>query len=330
MVLLNSVERTDTTMNYDDYDDRPELPSVAGDPDAVKFEPNDQWLKTAPRELQIEAMRQWFYARYQDPANDTPYNGREGGYLFIHGGPYDPDEEIQERFSEVVEYEVMEELINDLVGEYGDQWAPVDHDQDYSEWEYEEALSQIEDEDSPISVLKQKLSRVEEILTAPTSDHIKQMITQLAHGAAIAALEAYLLEVTVWRALNDDGSLRSFVANNTDPKLGGGSFKLSEIHQKMDGLKKQVFAYLQTYVWHRLDDVKTIFENSFKIKFPKVSELMGDILVRHDIVHRGGKNKAGDLVTVTADDVREVTERIKVFANALEAEFDRKNNEAFE
>ncbi|WP_338508487.1 hypothetical protein [Pseudomonas poae] len=317
-------------MSYEDYDDRPELPSAAGDPDAEKFEPNDDWLRNAPKELQIEAMRQWFYARYQDPANDTPYNGREGGYLFIHGGPYDPDEEIQERFSDVVEFDVMEELISDLASEHGDQWAPVDHDQDYSEWEYEEALSQIEDDGSPISVLTQKLGRVEEILTAPAPDHIKQMITQLVHGAAIAALEAYLLEVTVWRALNNDGSLRSFVENNTDPKLGGATFKLSEIHQKMDGLKKQVFAYLQTYVWHRLDDVKTVFENSFKIKFPNVLELRGDILVRHDIVHRGGKNKAGDLVAVTPEDVREVTERIKIFAKALEAEFEEKNERALQ
>lgn len=331
MVLINSIEQTDTAMNYEDFDDRPELPLAAGDPDAAKFDPNDEWLKKAPRDLQIEAMRQWFYARYQDPANDTPYNGREGGYLFIHGGPYDPDDEIQERFSDVVEYEVMEELINDLISEYGDQWAPIDHDQDYSEWEYEEALSQIEDDEFPITVLTQKLGRVEEILTAPNSDHIKQMITQLAHGAAIAALEAYLLEMTVWRALNkDEQSLRSFVENNTDSKLGGGTFKLSEIHQKMDGLKKQVFAYLQTYVWHRLDDVKTIFENSFKIKFPKVSELMGDVLVRHDIVHRGGKNKAGDPVTVSEEDVRKVIERIRVFSKALEAEFDRKNNLALE
>lgn len=65
-------------------------------------------------------MRRWFCDRYEDPVNETPYSSEEGGYIFVWGGPYDLNEVIQERFSDVVEYGVMKELIDDLYAEVGD------------------------------------------------------------------------------------------------------------------------------------------------------------------------------------------------------------------
>jgi hypothetical protein len=54
------------------------------------FEPQDHWLRTATRDHEMIAAREWFLAGYCDPVHGTPYNGREGGFQFIHGGPYDP------------------------------------------------------------------------------------------------------------------------------------------------------------------------------------------------------------------------------------------------
>ena len=103
-------------MGHNDHmdDDRPELPTEAGNGDQHPFEPSDAWLQNAPPELQIEAMRRWFHARYEDPANQTPYSSQEGGYMFVFGGPYDPNDVIQERFDQFVPYKVMEKLIRDL------------------------------------------------------------------------------------------------------------------------------------------------------------------------------------------------------------------------
>lgn len=56
---------------------------------------------------------------------ETPYNGREGGYLFIHGGPYDPSEELQQRFSGVVPDVFIDGVVQELYEEVGDMWAPI-------------------------------------------------------------------------------------------------------------------------------------------------------------------------------------------------------------
>ena len=40
----------------------------------------------------------WFLKRYEDPANNTPYESREGGYIYLYGGPYDARDELEDNF----------------------------------------------------------------------------------------------------------------------------------------------------------------------------------------------------------------------------------------
>lgn len=300
-------------MDQWDLDDRPELPPEAGNQDVQAFDPDDNWLQNAPKDLQIEAMRQWFYARYEDPANCTPYESREGGYQFICGGPYDPNEEIQERFTHVVEYEVMEELINELVQECGDEWAAVDH----GNWDYDDIYSMLpEDRTDPLNMLIQRLNQIDETLAAPNTT--QSFVIQLLHSATITALEAYLWDTTAYWVTQNDDVLRSFVKGNED--FAGEKLKLSDIFTAMEGLERKVIDYLQTFIWHRLDKAKPLLEKTLGIKFPDIAPFMPEIIIRHDIVHRGGRDKEGYPVNVSSADVRRVADLVKGFAEALDAE----------
>jgi hypothetical protein len=60
-------------------------------------EDEDSRLKDEDEETQLVVMRTWFHENYQDPVEETPYDGREGGYQHLHGGPYDPKEELEGR-----------------------------------------------------------------------------------------------------------------------------------------------------------------------------------------------------------------------------------------
>lgn len=296
-----------------DEDDRPELPAEAGDQDVQQFEPNNQWLASAPKELQIEAMRMWFYARFEDPANCTPYDGGEGGYQFVYGGPHDPNEEIQDRFSGVVEYEVMEELITELVQEYGDEWTPIDH----GDWGYDDIYSMLPvDRTDPLRMLNERLEQIEETVAGPITN--QSFVIQLLHSAAITALEAYLWDTTAYWVTQNKDVLRSFVKGNED--FAGEKLKLSDIFITMDGLEKKVIEYLQKFIWHRLDKAKPLLEKTLGIKFPDIEPFMSEIVIRHDIVHRGGRDKEGFPVNVSVTDVRTVAGLVKAFAEAMEAE----------
>ncbi|MFA7944051.1 hypothetical protein ACEK06_16490 [Pseudomonas brenneri] len=303
-------------MDLMDFDDRPELPPEAGDTSAWRFEPDNTWLATAPRELQIEAMRTWFYARYQDPAQDTPYNGREGGYLFIHGGPHDPNDVIQERFDAIVEFDIMEELIDELhQGDGGYEWAPVDHD--VEPWDYEDFYSLLPvDRTDPLKMLIERLDQIEETIASQASP--QGFVIQLLHSAAITALEAYLWDTTAYWVTKEKRILQSFVKNNEE--FVGEKLRLSEIFDVIDGLEKKVVEYLQTFIWHRLDKAKPLLEKTLSIKFPEIKSIMPEIIIRHDIIHRGGRNKEGYPVLIEIRDVRRVASLVKEFADTLESE----------
>lgn len=294
---------------------RSDLPNEAGDLDARQFDPNDDWIKDASRELQIEAMRQWFYDRYEDPANETPYDGKEGGYIFVWGGPYDPSDVIQERFSEFVDFDVMWELIEDLHTEVGDEWAPIDREG----VDYDDALSMlVRDREDPTRMLAERLRQIEAVLTVDGDAVAKELATQLAHGAAITALEAYLWDIVAYWVVNDPATLRTMVATNKD--FQAKSLQLSAIFARMDGLKAEVESYLQDLVWHRLDKVKPLMELGLRIKIPDIGDLMREVLTRHDIVHRGGRTKDGEVVSVSIEDVRRTVALVQGFAKEIDEE----------
>ena len=70
------------------------------------------------------AMVEWFRERYEDPANGVPYDGREGGYQYVGGGPYDAEEELRELFDDGTAK--MERIITEAasrISEDGTEWV---------------------------------------------------------------------------------------------------------------------------------------------------------------------------------------------------------------
>ena len=99
------------------------LPPEAGDVDAPRFEPNDDWLREAPPKLQKTAMWRWFATRYEDPKAAVQHDD-QGNYVFTEGrGPCFVDETLHERFDAFVPECVVEELVQSLQQESGNEWA---------------------------------------------------------------------------------------------------------------------------------------------------------------------------------------------------------------
>jgi len=76
------------------------------------------------RRTQINAMRGWFLWHYEDPAHETPYSGSDGGYFYIHGGPYDAEEELRGVFEGIFWEDAIMELVEELSG-LAFEWAPT-------------------------------------------------------------------------------------------------------------------------------------------------------------------------------------------------------------
>lgn len=302
-------------MGYNDHihDGRVDLP-----PEAEKggrpFDPDDDWLRNASAEQQNEAMKRWFLARFCDPAEDLPYNGREGGFQFVNGGPYDPNDELQDRFGQVVECPVIERLVYELYQMVGQEWTPIDWDETY----WDDALYQsVDSRDEAFGMLEMRLAEITEVLQVSASTPANGLIVNMSHGAAITALETYLWDtVSYWTTENPD-VFRKFVSTNKS-EFGEKKLKVSEIFSIAEELNGTFRKHLQKLVWHRLDTVKPMMEEGFGIELPQINELMEQVVIRNDIVHRGGKSVDGKEVEVREGDVSRLMEMVRNFAADIE------------
>jgi len=82
----------------------------------------------------IEEIKQWFFEHYEDPANSLPYISKEGGYQWVHGGPTDTADEINNQFLGQYNEEILEKAI-DIIGRY-EEWSPIPQSED----EFQDAL----------------------------------------------------------------------------------------------------------------------------------------------------------------------------------------------
>ena len=302
-------------MGHNDHleDDRPDLPSEAGTNTRLGFQVNNEWLETAEPEMRQEAMRTWFLSRFWDPANDTPYNGKEGGYLYIHGGPYDASEEINGQFAALVPDQDIQTVIDDVESDGILEWAPIHTEPDYDE-EFQAEVNTCND---PFLFFTQRLNEVDALKAMEVDNQQRPLLYQLLYSSLITALETYLEDMMSFWVAVDEKVLRKFVVNCQEFKKQ--KLNLSEIFDRMDKLEEDVENYLQQLIWHRLDKVIPLMSETLDIPRPSIEKLMQHILLRHDIVHRSGKDKDGYVLTISINELNELQKEVVTFIDQIEA-----------
>lgn len=304
--------------HIEDDDELDNLPPEAFNPFNVDgpFDPEDRWLQSACKEDQIIAVKAWFHGRFCDPAHETPYNGREGGYIFINGGPYDPADVLPERFSGTVDDDTIQEVIDEMYSEIGDQWAPIQNGPP-DDFDYDERFDlQLRTRDEPLGKLKERLQHAQRVLTLEGDETAKSLAQKLVFGAAVAALEAFLWETVDYCVEHEEDAFRNIVISI--PALREQPMKLGDIFWKHEGLKDLVRGYLQNLVWHRWDKVVPLFKSGLCIHPPSFKPFDDALVKRHDIVHRSGHDKSGNPISVTSDEIRELCQKIEGFATEID------------
>ena len=109
-----------------------DLPPEAGDVNAPRFDPRDEWLRRAQPQAQKTAMWRWFATRYEnpsDPESALPHDG-DGRRVLAEGeGPFRAGEVLHERFRGTVPEHVIDELARRVEEEAGSLWARRGHDE---------------------------------------------------------------------------------------------------------------------------------------------------------------------------------------------------------
>lgn len=276
---------------------------------------SDYWLERASIEDQQIAVREWFLSRYCDPAQETPYNSREGGYLYIHGGPFNADDEINDRFSGIISDEVLQEVISELENDMGSEWAPIirgyDHD-DFDDY-YE---STIGTRSEPSAIYEKRISEIEQmIFNKQNKFDNPQLVLQMCYIMIISSLEAYISDTVIYWAKKEEKVLFRIASKECKDK----DFKLSDVLNDLEKFKDNVINHLtNNVIWHKLDKLKPVLEHGFGVKVPEFGKIIGSVQIRHDIVHRAGKTKSGEPLNITIDELKELKNNVNDFVSKFE------------
>lgn len=251
------------------------------------------------QEALIEKMRKWFFQHFEDPAENTPYMTSEGGYIWVHGGPYDAREELQAAFG----HEVPEDLINELADELTQQcweWAPVavpEYDDEYysdryQEYEYIDVYGNF----------KKAIKNIETLLNVEIDKTAQQHLHRMLFVSVITAMETYLSDAFINTVMPEQDLLRKLV--ETSPEFKKKTIALSELFNSMENIREEVKRYLSEISWHHLQRITPMYKATLNVDFPKdLGEVYKAIRTRHDIVHRNGKTLENEEVKVGADEV---------------------------
>ncbi|RKY08807.1 MAG: hypothetical protein DRP65_08620 [Planctomycetota bacterium] len=268
-------------------------------------------LKMAP-EIQKDFMREWFLNNYENPVECLPYDSEEGGYIYIWGGPYDPLEELESKFSGIVPNGLIMELSKEL-SDQAFEWSGKPDDQTPDDY-YVDAIQSNTDTNA---TAKDALKNISCLLDIDIPEHhLKPYIYRLLYINAITCLEAYLSDTFSNQVVGNEKLMRRFV--HTSSEFKKRKLALSNIYERMENISEELREHLSSLMWHNLSQVKRLYESVFEIRLPDISKLVKAVRARHDLVHRNGRTKEGNKVNISEKEVHDLIQEVKAFINEID------------
>jgi len=274
-------------------------------------------FRRLPKDAKIDVMRTWFFERFEDPVHSTPWS--EGEYVYIHGGPYDAEEELAEEFHGLATEESIKELASELFNECSD-WTRTTTIDDYDDYDDEyEWIRAISDKEA-FYAFEQSVK--ETLALLKVKDTPEQHFLRLLYVNAITALETYLSDFFINIIKSERGYLQIFV-EKYEP-FEKEKFPLNQIFSKMSLIEKTAITTLREIMWHNLYKVSVIYRLTLDIEFPKIPELYKAVDIRHDLVHRSGKTLDGQKHELEIVQIENVLNQAAALVKSIEYQWQEK------
>jgi hypothetical protein len=168
------------------------------------------------------------------------------------------------------------------------------------------------------------LSNVDNLVKAKFDNpQMKSTLNNLLFANTIAAMETYLSDAFINTVSNNPELIRKFM--ETTPAFNEKKYKLSEIYTWLEDTQKAATQYLLDIIYHNIFVVKNMYKCTLDIDFPEDMEaIQKAIMLRHDIVHRNGKTKNGEVLQITEQVVLSNVELINGFITHVDRQLKEK------
>ncbi|MBD9425171.1 hypothetical protein IB232_07555 [Pseudomonas sp. PDM15] len=191
------------------------------------------------------------------------------------------------------------------------------HEDDLSREEYEYYLFMNSKEAD--ATFYRDILELKVMLNSISNMTYNQTFLKMVFAHAVTILEVYLEDATKSLILSSNTYLSNTI-KNVKP-FSDSTFKLSEIALEADGIKKFVINKMSDNLFHNipkaLNTLSGILDRKINVASADVCLITS---IRHDVVHRNGKNKDGAQIEITFSFVDNALEKIEKFVSALDQE----------
>ena len=291
------------------------------DPDAG-MEITASVLKRVSRNRKKAVIKYWFLQNYGDPANSTPYDSREGGYIYINGGPFNAESEIGEYFGDLVDYTFIRDVAKEIEDErscydwvYSSSYI-ADNLEDFYDID---AVLDAPQSEAPFNNLGNNVQTLRELIDKKDAlefADLQRFQLMMIFSFCITTLETYLSDTFTKHVFSGQEEREKYLQN--DGGLKDKNFKYGEIYRHHAKIDEVIKEQISNTSFHNLGRVKPLFKHVMSVDMPDISGLSRAVKKRHDFIHRGGKDANGDPVSVTKEETLSLVAEIEKFCTSIE------------
>lgn len=149
-------------------------------------------------------------------------------------------------------------------------------------------------------------------------------LCMLLYANVITKMETFLCDTLKQYVMSDKEQKKRFVS--TYEPLKKGKLTYGEIYEKYDSLDDIIKEKLAEIIYHRMEQVSEIYKNVIDIDINPSEKIYRAIQNRHNIVHRNGKDKEGNLLNISKEEVKELSEYMVDYINDIKEKIEQKEN----
>jgi len=148
------------------------------------------------------------------------------------------------------------------------------------------------------------------------STETKEFLYRQLYAGAIGSMEAFLSSTIIKEVLSKEENKRKFVEKYLP--FRDEQIAFANIYEQMDKIDTKIQETLRGLMYHNLAKIKPIYKDTLDIDLGDISNVMRAVQIRHDIVHRSGKDKDGNLHNINKNDVITVVENVSAIISRVQ------------
>jgi Zn ribbon nucleic-acid-binding protein len=161
----------------------------------------------------------------------------------------------------------------------------------------------------------------------PKYSKLHQPMYRMLYTSAVTSMETYLADAFTQTVIRDNECVERLLL--TTPEFKNKNYSLAEVVDWHKNTRTKVQNYLFDIVWHNISKVSQMYKAVLDIQFPnEIEAIYRAVTMRHDMVHRNGRNKKGSSHRLSLDDLESVFTAIEKFIQCVDEQITSRKESA--